>query len=457
MKSTSSIAGCLSLVLSLLLVPPLPAQDTGGEKQLAEHTAEFDKGVVEVTDGVYVAIGYGLANSVLIEGDDGVIIVDTMESTVSAAAVKEEFDKLTTKPVKAIIYTHNHYDHIQGAAVFAGKNRPDVYAQELTMQIIEHSLQVMQGAIRARSLRQFGVPLRGKEFLNAGIGPRLVLDLTPGRSFLPPNKLIGDHERLSVEIAGVKLELVHAPGETEDQIYVWLPEKRVLMPGDNFYNAFPNLYAIRGTRFRDPADWVESLDKIISEDPEFLVPSHTRPLTGSAEIREALSNYRDGIKSILDQTIAGMNEGLTPDELVQRVKLPPYLAKDPNLQEYYGTVEWSVRAIFAGNLGWFDGNATNLFQLTDRERAERTARLAGGSEALFQQAKTALADEDYRWAAELADDLIALEEFAKEARELKADALTALGHQQVSANARNYYLTSAQQLRRAAQDLAAKD
>lgn len=456
MHTNSILATGLLLVASPLAVPHLVAQESARARQLAEHTAEFEKGVIEVTDGVHVAIGYGLANSILIEGDDGVIIVDTLESTVAASAVKQEFAKITTKPVKAIIYTHNHYDHIQGASVFAGTDRPDVYAQERTMQIIEHSLQKMQGAIRARSMRQFGVPLRGQQFLNAGIGPRLMIDLAPGRSFLPPTKLVGD-EPLAAEIAGVKLEIVPAPGETEDQIYVWLPEKKVLMPGDNFYRAFPNLYAIRGTRFRDPGEWVTSLDKMIAEEAEFLVPSHTRPLTGRDKIRETLSNYRDGIRSVLEQTIAGMNQGLTPDELVQQVKLPEHLADDPYLQEYYGTVEWSVRSIFAGNLGWFDGNATNLFQLSDRERAERTAKLAGGNDALLQQAQAALEAEDYRWTAELADHLIALEVSPKQAHELKADALTALGHQQVSANARNYYLTSAQQLRRAAQRLAASD
>lgn len=443
----------LALLCSLVAPPTLFSQDSARARQLAEHTAEFEKGVIEVTGGVHVAIGFGLANSILIEGDDGVIIVDTMESSGSAAAVKKEFERITTKPVKAIVYTHNHYDHIQGAAVFAGDSRPDVYAHESTMAIIEHSLQVMQGAIRARSMRQFGVTLRGDEFLNAGIGPRLMLDINPGRSFLPPNKLVGS-ERLEVEVAGVQLEFVSAPGETDDQIYVWLPQKKVLLPGDNFYKAFPNLYAIRGTRFRDPSGWVESLGEMIAEEPEFLVPSHTRPISGHDNVRQALTNYRDGIKSVLDQTIAGMNEGLTPDELVERVKLPEHLTNDPNLQEYYGTVPWSVRSIFAGNLGWFDGNATHLFPLSDRQRAERTAKLAGGEEQLLGQAKAAFEAGDHQWAAELADHLIALDGFKQQAYGLKADALAALAGQQVSANGRNYYLTSARQLRRAARNLA---
>jgi len=290
MKSKLFLATVCCAVLALSTRSRVWGQPGSPAQQLAAHTTEFERGVVKVTDGVHVAIGFGLANSILIEGDDGVIVVDTTDSARSAAAVKAQFDRITNKPVRAIIYTHNHYDHIQGAAAFAGEQRPDVYAHESTMRIIEHSLQVMQRANRARSIRQFRVPLRGDEFLNAGIGPRLNVDLAGGTSFLPPNKLVRK-DRLRVEVAGVQLELVAAPGEPHDQIYVWLPEKKVLLPGDNFYKAFPNLYAIRGTRFRDPSLWVASLDMMIAEEPEFLVPSHTRPLSGRETVRKGLSKF----------------------------------------------------------------------------------------------------------------------------------------------------------------------
>ena len=89
--------------------------DIGTNPDLASHTAEFNQEVIEVTDGVYVAIGFGLANCILLEGDDGVVIVDAMESEEAAVTVKEAFSKITSKPVKAIIYTHYHPDHTNGA------------------------------------------------------------------------------------------------------------------------------------------------------------------------------------------------------------------------------------------------------------------------------------------------------------------------------------------------------
>jgi alkyl sulfatase BDS1-like metallo-beta-lactamase superfamily hydrolase len=176
---------------------------------------------------------------------------------------------------------------------------------------------------------------------------------------------------------------------------------------------------------------------------EFMVPHHTRPITGSRKIYETLTNYRDAIQFVHDQTIRWMNKGLTPDEIVQRVKLPSHLSNLPYLQEYYGTVPWSVRAIFDGYLGWFGGNATDLFPLPPQERAERFVELAGGKEVLLRNIREAFERENYQWALELADQLIVLNRDLQEARQLKAEALTALAQKQLSAPARNYYLTQA--------------
>lgn len=404
--------------------------------------------VIEVVDGVYVAVGYGLANSILIEGDDGAIVVDTMESRRAAEAVKAEFDKITDKPIVAIIYTHNHYDHVMGAAVFADEGT-EIYAHEALMPAIERSQKVLRNAMMARNVRQFGILLPESMHRGAGIGPRLVLDdFGAASQFLPPTKTVGDG-RTRLNIAGVELELVHAPGETPDQLYVWLPKQRALLCGDNYYLAFPNLYAIRGTPYRDPRSWADSLDIMIAEEPEYLIPSHTDPIRGKEAVREVLTDYRDAIRSVIDQTFAGMNAGLGVEEIVDSVRLPEHLASKPYLQETYGTVPWSVRAICTGSLGWFDGNPTRLFPLSQVDRAEHMVKLAGGEEALLKQVREALDKGDAQWAAELADNLIVLAKEPGEAHALKAKALIALAAQQTSMNARNYYLSSARDLERA--------
>ena len=103
-----------------------------------------------------------------------------------------------------------------------------------------------------------------------------------------------------------------------------------------------------------------------------------------------MTDYRDAIRFVFDKTIEGMNKGMTPDELVDYVKLPARLAEKDYLREYYGNIQWAVRQIFNAYLGWFDVNPTNLFSLSPKEEAIRMAKLAGGGEILLQQAKQAV-------------------------------------------------------------------
>ena len=143
---------------------------------LTEHTKIFKKGVEKVTDNVYSAIGFGLANSIMIEGTDGLIIVDTLESQEVAKAVLKEFRKISSKPVKAIIYTHNHVDHVFGAQAFVeGGNEPVIYAHETTEYYVQRILNKMRPIIGARSLRMFGNFLDENALVNAGIGPFLAV------------------------------------------------------------------------------------------------------------------------------------------------------------------------------------------------------------------------------------------------------------------------------------------
>lgn len=421
------------------------ALNTGSNPELSAHTAEFKKEVIKITDGVYVAVGFGLANSIFLVGDDGVIIIDTMESAEAAEAVKAEFLKISSKAVKAIIYTHYHSDHTFGAKTMAGNHNPEVYSHASTSDHLNRVANITRETTYRRAMRQFGVLLPEGTVLNAGIGPYLKFNANSTVAVIPPTHVFAE-DQLELEFAGIKLHLVHTPGETNDQIFIWIPEKHLLLPADNFYKSFPNLYAIRGTPYRDVTRWIKSLDQMRRLRPAYLVPSHSRPISGQNVIWETLTNYRDAIQFVHDQTIRLMNKGLTPQEIVEQVKLPPHLAQQPYLREYYGTVAWSVRAIFDGYLGWFGGNPTDLFPLSPREKAIRVARLTGGEKELFRKAREALTQKDYQWTLELTDQLLQLDPQDDEVRRTRAQALKALGRLQTAATARHYYLTRAMEI-----------
>jgi uncharacterized sulfatase len=436
----------LYLLVALLCVAPSPHSspvdpDRGEDDLVKTRQAledQFRKEIVNVTEGVYVAVGYGASNPTMIEGRDSLIIVDTMFGTEEAEHAYAAFRRITTKPIRAIIYTHSHTDHVGGASVFAKEPSADIYSRSSPSSGLAR-YDALSDVLRRRARRQFGSDLLPEEKIS-GIAPVHRPSGGIGSGKLKPSRII-DAEREKLTIAGVGLEIVSAPGETEDHLYVWLPEKRVLLCGDNYYFSFPNLYAIRGTSYRDISKWVASLDKMIQEDAEYLISGHARPITGNENVRRTLTDYRDAIDYVLAETLKGMNDGLSPDELAHSIKLPDSLAKKNDLREFYGVVEWSVRAIYSGYLGWFDGNPTNLFPLSPAEEAKRMATLIGSEERLIEEARKALASEDFQWACQLADYALELDPGSREVKRLKAEALLALADRQISSNARHYYLS----------------
>ena len=410
------------------------------EECLKVHTEEFRRDIIKVMDNIYFAIGFGAGNSILIEGENGSILIDTLESPERAAELKGEFDKISSKPIKTIIYTHSHKDHVGGASVFLGDKTEIISRKPFAGLLGPNAVAAILGK---RANRQFGVGLPPEERLNIGIGGNYYGG--QGDGFVPPTRQFSEG-RLSLAQEGIRLELISAPGETDDQLLVWLPEQEVLISGDNYYKSFPNLYAVRGTPYRDIGIWAETIDRMIDFNAQYLLPGHSRMISGRETIRETLTNYRRAIDFVLRETLKFINQGLTPDELVEAVKLPPDLAAKPYLQEFYGTVQWSVRSIFTGYLGWFDGNPTNLNPLAPKTEAEHMAGLAGGSESLYQKAQNALDREDFQWAMQLADYLMILEEYVPEAKQIKIQSCRALARKQTSACGRNYYFVCAREM-----------
>lgn len=415
----------------------------GEEKLKRQAENGFPKGITKICDRVYFALGYGGSTCTLVIGEESCILVDTLNGVAPAREARKEFEKLTDKPVRTIIYTHYfHFDHTSGASVFAGPDtriigRKPTYPQYGRTGLIKDICGV-------RGARQFGVGLTPEENICVGIGPRNEIN---GEKGSLPCREFFEEELLELEIDGTKVVLAAAPGETDDQIFVWFPQHRVLCCGDNYYESWPNLYAIRGGQYRDISGWIDSLDKMREYRAEYLLPGHTKAVIGSRQVETTLKNYRDALEYVLTETLQGMNEGLTPDELVERVRLPEPLASLPYLQEYYGTVEWSVRSIYTGYLGWFDGNPTKLGHMATKERAEKTVSMMGGPARVLAEGTAALKRGEAQWSAELCDLLLACRKETEKASVLKADALTELGRAQTSANARHYYLTCARQLR----------
>ena len=435
----------LQLFVSCSETITLESSEPQTPKDLIAHSEEFKKELITVTDGVHVAVGYALANSILIEGENTNIIIDTTGTEETAREVKALFDAINPNPVESIIYTHNHADHTYGATVFAEGSSPDIYAHSTTEIYLSRVIGILRPIISSRSNRMFGNALPKEQVENNGIGPFLEIG-RDGRQpgLLYPTKTFKD--KLEFVVGGIKVELFHAPGETNDQLFVWLPDKKALFPGDNFYKTFPNLYTIRGTPYRDLAGWVNSIDMMRYLEPEYLIPSHTRPLQGKDNINSILTTYRDGIQFVHDQTVRLMNLGLGPNEIAERLVLPKHLGDSPFLKEFYGTPGWSAKNVFSGYLGWFNGNPSSLRPLSQETEASNFVKLAGSWENLFDVAEEAYSNGEFQWSLQLTDYLLQSKPDEINTKLLRQLSLVALGNKESNPNSRYYYLSSAAEL-----------
>ena len=410
---------------------------------LVAQAEQTKKDIIKLSDGIYTAVGYAASNVHMIEGHNSVTIIDTTETTKAAENILAAFRQITDKPIARIIYTHSHRDHISGAQVFSeGQDIPIIASHLFKSDLVDvdASLIGANKALMRRTFMQFGIGLSDDERISLGVGPGDRPMEGMGAGFIKPNEII--HDDCDIELDGIKAQLINAPGETEDHLIVWLPEQKILFSGDNWYHAFPNLYAIRGTAYRDYQKWADSLSLMADLHPEILAPGHTRVVFGAEHVHEVLTTTRDAILHVMRETAKGMDDGLSLDDICVTLTLPAELADKPWLQEFYGRLDWSARAFATGTLGWYDGNPTNLSNISSKERAMEMAALAGGVEALKSAAHSA---ENARWALELCDHLIALGE---DAHILKAERLEALAQTEINATARNSYIWAANELRK---------
>ena len=400
----------------------------------------FEKNIYQVVDNVYVAIGYGLANSILIVGDGGNIIIDVTESDILAAEIRERFEEISNQPIEAIFYTHSHVDHWRGAAPFVDDGT-EVYAHETFKKGFYDQNNLLKPILTERGMKQFGFFLPKELQRGHGLGFTLDFDFKQPPVIYPTVLLKGKKNILT--IAGITLEIIHSPGETDDQIIIYYQDKEVVFSGDNYYMRFPNLYTIRGTSYRDTYKWYKSVDEMRAYNPTYLVSSHGPYLSNKKEVQERLTIYRDAIQYIHDYAIRGANKGKTPDELVEEFVYPQFFKENFDLREQYGKVSWSIRNVYNGYLGFFDGKAVNLEPLSTKDRSKKLFKIIGSKSNLIALINEAIDDNELQWAAELGQ--IGVINFPNdfEIKNLYAKSLEELSIEETNPIARNYYLSEA--------------
>ncbi|MFQ5992405.1 MAG: alkyl sulfatase dimerization domain-containing protein [Nitrospiraceae bacterium] len=415
------------------------------------HSKKMRSGIFVIKDKYYKVYGYGLTSATIIEGDDGLIVLDPMETADRMRIAIADFRKFTgnEKPITGILYSHWHLDHWGG--VRGLDNIADdvvIIAHDTFMANVRHnSMGGVGTAIGFRVDYSLGSLLNADSEgrINGGLGPDfLVTEMT----LIPPNTFVEGHwGTLDINISGVDLHVAHIPSEAPDEIVVLVKEDRMLWGAEVIQGeSYPNLHTVRGTRFRDPQLWYPGIDVMRTYDADILMLSHGRPVIGEEHVADTLTAYRDAIQFTYDQSVKAINNGATEEDLMRDIKLPEHLVAHPWLGDFYGGIRHSAKQVFTGELGWFDGDPTTLNPIHSSEASLRYVKLMGGKDKVMAAAQSAADAGDFQWAAELATHAIRVDLDDMESRKLKAAMLRELGYRETNNNWRNWYLTSAQEL-----------
>ncbi|MDT5151092.1 MAG: linear primary-alkylsulfatase [Mycobacterium sp.] len=413
------------------------------------------QGLYQVVDGIYQVRGLDLSNISFIEGDTGVIVIDPLISTETAAAALALYrSHRGSRPVVAVIYTHSHVDHFGG--VLGVTNQADVDAGKVVVVapegFTEHAVQenVYAGtAMTRRASYMYGTVLaRGPR---GQVGCGLGQNTSVGEIALIVPTLDVRETGETHTIDGVEIEFQMAPGtEAPAEMHFYFPKFRALCMAENATHNLHNLLTLRGALVRDPHGWSGYLTEAIdafADRADVVFASHHWPTWGKDRIVEFLSLQRDLYAYLHDQTLRQLNQGYTGIEIAEYFQMPPALEKAWHAHGYYGSVSHNVKAVYQRYMGWFDGNPARLWQHPPEVIAPRYVEAMGGIDRVVEIAQGAFDEGDFRWAATLLDHAIFTEENHAAARALYGDTLEQLAYGAENATWRNFFLSGATELR----------
>lgn len=370
----------------------------------------------EVSPGVWLSPG--LSNSFMLTTDEGRIVLNTgmgFEGPVHRA----NYDAVDTSPVRYVILTQGHVDHVGGIDTVADP------ASEIVAQANWETW---------RRDNELLATFRAQNSSFAWIEKVMdTIDRTTARfGTVPPQSVpvptLTFDDELVIELGGRRLELYAAPGgETTDSLVVWLPNEGVCLCGNVFgalFGHIPNLVTMRGDRYRDALTVVESIDRVRALGAHTLLTGHFGPIVGKDRIEWELTRLRDAVSYIHDKTVDGMNAGKDVHTLMREVVLPTEL----EVGQGYGMVRWNVRAIWENYAGWFHHRSTTELYAEDPHRAEAELLKLAGTASVLGRARALLDAGEPARAIRLVEIVSRAEPDNTEARHLLITAHDTLLH-----------------------------
>ena len=402
----------------------------------------------EVTPRIHTITGYGLANHTFVEGETGLIMIDTgqnMGAGLEALKMKQAF---SDKPVVAVIYTHHHYT--RGTRAIA-QSYPDIDIPIFGHPDVDENMKALfsylaPGRFR-RGFIQFGrdLPTEGADAEYSITEPEFEDPALNTGGHLPVTHAVADGEPVNID--GLSVVFHHAVSDTEDSLIIHFPELDAVIHNTAVMPFMFPMYTLRGDYHRSPPDVLASIDKLRSLKPKYLIGCHGFPVTGRDRAYAFATAHRDALAYVYQQTVRGINRGLDPAEIARDLRLPQQLVKIPELYPAYVDVEHMVRGIYRGLVGWFAKDTVELHPPHPAELGVEIVQGFGGADALLQRAEQILREKRYNLAAKLAGYVLADDPGHEDAIRIRAAALRKMAQATPTGmQTRNFLLHEALQL-----------
>jgi alkyl sulfatase BDS1-like metallo-beta-lactamase superfamily hydrolase len=339
---------------------------------------------------------------------------------------------------------------VSPADAAAGKTKIIAPAGFMEAVTIDAIAPVNLGARRGQY--QFGTPLQLGErgSVDYGEGKTVSRGANGAGPIIPPNETIQQlMETRTVDGVDFVFQLA-LDSEAPSEMLIYLPQSHILDLAEDATHTLHNLLPLRGAVVRDANRWSHYLNAALDQfgaEAQVIIDQHTWPVWGNERVRAYLANHRDVYKYVHDQTIRMMNQGMGPTEIAEALTMPPGLENDWSVRGYYGTLSHDSKAVYQRYVGWYDGNPANLNPLPRVEDAKKYVEYMGGAAAVIARARDDFKAGNYRWVAQVLDQVVFADPSNQEARNLAADAFEQLGYAAESATWRNAYLLSVQELR----------
>lgn len=245
-----------------------------------------------ITENVYATTDIRGCNPGYVVTSDGIVVVDTPQLPTKAVEMREE--ALKKGPIRYLINTEHHIDHIFGNIFFAG-----------LCPVVGHE----------HILKEFLTNIRGVDPYTYMVEV-LEKDDPDGISLMPSEKaFVGNpptitfSERLTLKVGQHVFELIHTPGHTKGQIAVYVPREKVIFAGDTIFCECQTWL-----HTSDPESWLRSLEFLQTLDVDFIVPGHG-PVCSKDHIPKQSAFIREWIASVA----AGIAKGWSKEKCVERI------------------------------------------------------------------------------------------------------------------------------------------